>query len=171
MKMDLAVPVLVALAVSLHGCAPPAEDTEAGGMEEQATAAAGQEAFRALVEDFDAAVSSEDLDALMALFVAEPVTLPPGGPPATGARDFRRVWGDMFAQGDVEVDNEARRIWVSGDLAAAWGTFTIQIEPAEGEPAEDAGKWMAVWERQEDGTWKAVANIWNSDTQPAAAAP
>lgn len=161
----LVLSVILILAVSWSGCARPAEEP-AEGAGDQISVAADEEAIRALVEDFDRVVNARDLDGLMAQFVDEPTTLPPGGPPARGAPAFRQVWGDFLAQGDVEVDNVAQEVWISEDLAVGWGTFTSAVQPDEGEPVEDVGKWMAVWRRQADGSWKAAVNIWNSDSQP-----
>jgi len=32
---------------------------------------------------------------------------------------------------------------------------------------EDKGKYLTVWQRQGDGSWKVVRDINNADTQPA----
>jgi ketosteroid isomerase-like protein len=52
---------------------------------------------------------------------------------------------------------------VSGDVAVIWGTYTTN--PAEGEEGiTAAGKWVALVEREADGSWKVVRNIWNTDS-------
>jgi hypothetical protein len=42
----------------------------------------------------------------------------------------------------------------SGDLAVGRGTFSFTA-PVEGapEPMQERGKWMAIWQKQADGSW------------------
>ena len=53
----------------------------------------------------------------------------------------------------------------SGDLAVARGTSAYKYAPkASGLPAvSNAHKWVGVYKRQTDGTWKCAYDIWNSD--------
>ncbi len=55
----------------------------------------------------------------------------------------------------------------AGDLAYSAGTSEETINDPEGNPVTERGKWVAVYKKQPDGTWKCVVDIWNSD-QPAA---
>jgi ketosteroid isomerase-like protein len=45
------------------------------------------------------------------------------------------------------------------DLAYTTGTFTIESNHS----AVDKGKFVDVWKKQADGSWKAVIDIFNSD--------
>ncbi|MBA2471329.1 MAG: hypothetical protein H0V41_03460 [Pseudonocardiales bacterium] len=52
----------------------------------------------------------------------------------------------------------------SGDLAYSTGTYAFANPPI------DKGKFVDVWKKQADGSWKAVIDIFNSDlpvTPPA----
>jgi ketosteroid isomerase-like protein len=35
----------------------------------------------------------------------------------------------------------------------------------------DRGKYLAVWKKQADGSWKCVADMFNTDLPPASAPP
>lgn len=161
--------VILATAFSLAGCAPPEEGTGETEMEE-AGAETGigldRQAAEALVEDFDRAANAEDVDALMATFVDDPVSLPPNAPPVTGRDAVRDYWASFFAQGDLQVDNVLVELHTEGDLAVARGSYELTITPAEGEPIQDAGKWVAWWRRGADGTWKTLGNAWSSNNPP-----
>jgi ketosteroid isomerase-like protein len=50
-----------------------------------------------------------------------------------------------------------------GDLAYARGAFTLDVAPPDAEPVHTVGKWLAIYERQPDGSWLCVSDIWNSD--------
>jgi len=58
----------------------------------------------------------------------------------------------------------------SGELAYLSGTYELTLNDASGKPVKDRGKYVEVWKKQADGTWKATVDIWNSDL-PAPAPP
>ena len=45
----------------------------------------------------------------------------------------------------------------SGDFAYSTGSYAIA------NPAIDKGKFVDVWKKQADGSWKAAADVINSD--------
>lgn len=53
----------------------------------------------------------------------------------------------------------------SGDLAIAVGNYRMDLTPkkAGAKPLKDEGKYIEVMKRQNDGTWKIVYDIWNSN--------
>jgi ketosteroid isomerase-like protein len=52
-----------------------------------------------------------------------------------------------------------------GDLAYARGAFTLDLAPPDADPISMVGKWHAIYERQADGSWVCVSDIWNTDMQ------
>ncbi|MEP7072483.1 MAG: hypothetical protein ABI839_08855 [Verrucomicrobiota bacterium] len=56
----------------------------------------------------------------------------------------------------------------SGYLACVSGTYEETMTDASGKPAKDRGKYVEIFKKQADGTWKAILGIWNSDL-PASA--
>jgi ketosteroid isomerase-like protein len=56
----------------------------------------------------------------------------------------------------VEVDG-------AGDIAYVYGKYSMTITSEEGEPVQDSGKYIEIWKRQADGTWKVSLDIFNSD--------
>lgn len=62
----------------------------------------------------------------------------------------------------------AEDVKTSGDFAVETGTYTMTMTPKKGGKAiNDKGKHVVVWERQADGSWKAIRDMFNSDL-PAA---
>jgi hypothetical protein len=59
----------------------------------------------------------------------------------------------------------------SGDLVYETGIYVLHTKDAKGAPMTDQGKIMEVWKKQADGSWKAVADMWNSDLPMAGATP
>jgi len=54
-------------------------------------------------------------------------------------------------------------VMVAGDLAVETGTFAWTLQPKSGPEIKDKGKYVTVWKRQADATWKIVRDINNTD--------
>src|SRR6266478_6099736 len=59
----------------------------------------------------------------------------------------------------------------SGDLAYVQSTYQASFEDTQGKPAIERGKAVTIWKKQEDGVWKAVADISNTDSPPPSHKP
>lgn len=58
-------------------------------------------------------------------------------------------------------------VWSGGDLAYEIGTYTINMTiPGMSGKVDDNGKYLTVWQKQADGSWKIKADTWNSDNNP-----
>lgn len=141
---------LLAVSCADQGEPPPAAETEM-------TQAEAMEMFNAYVESFDAALNAGDVDALMAGFGVDPASMPPDVPEVAGVEAVRALWSDLIAQ-EPTVDNVLQGFRVDGDLAVMWGSYSLVVDDAE-----TVGKWLAVMERQADGSWTTLRNIWNTD--------
>lgn len=56
----------------------------------------------------------------------------------------------------------------AGDLAFAFGTSKATFEGPNGKPATEVGKWVMVWKKQQNGAWRAIVEISNTDSPPPA---
>jgi ketosteroid isomerase-like protein len=140
MKYRALVPVMLGLLVATSACGPPAEEQEPATEQATSTQEAA-EGFDAIAAQWDASLNGHDVEGVLSIFGADPVT---------------------------DVRNEVEGVRAAGDLAVGWGTYTLTITPeAGGEPLTDMGKWMAIAERQPDGTWRGLRNIWNQDAPPS----
>ena len=97
--------------------------------------------------------------------------LMPNAPIVTGKEEIRKAWEQMFAIPGFHLAPTTTKIEVarSGDLAYAQGTYDFTASDPGGGPVNDQGKFVVVWKKQPDATWKIVADIWNSDMPPAPA--
>ena len=50
----------------------------------------------------------------------------------------------------------------SGDLAYVYGEYSMSLDIG-GEPVPVNGKYIEIWNRQADGSWKVIYDIFNSD--------
>ena len=124
-------------------------------------------AVRALTTRFDAATSSRDIEAMMSRYADGAARMDPNLPTMIGHDAIRASFVEGWETNDPDVANELVDLRISGDLAMSRGTWTATIRPASGEePYEDQGKWAAAAERQADGSWKSIWEIWSSDLPP-----
>ena len=51
-----------------------------------------------------------------------------------------------------------------GDMANEIGEYTLKFQAAGGEPVTDIGKYVVIWKRQGDDSWKLHIDIWNTNS-------
>ena len=54
----------------------------------------------------------------------------------------------------------------SADLGYTWGTYWFETKDAEGNSKRIDGKYLNVWKKQPDGTWKVLVDIGNQSSTP-----
>ena len=158
-KIGIFLAVLLVLAMA--GCAQRV-DVEA---KEAAIRQAGVEWMNA--------ANAGDVDGIVGLYTGDASLFPPNAPLVTGKDAMRPLWTGMVEAPGFSTNLRTTKVEISrsGDLAYAAGTYEDTRNDPEGNPVPERGKWVAVFEKQPDGAWKMVADIWNSDEPtPAPAA-
>jgi ketosteroid isomerase-like protein len=152
----------VGIAAMLTACSGPTSDSRV------ADEAAIREADAASLR----AIAAKQVDATVSFYDEQASILMPNAPIVTGREGIRKVWEQMFAMPGLNFAPKTTKLEVarSGDLAYTQGTYEFTAADPQGRPVNDRGKFVVVWKKQTDGAWKAVADIWNSDALPAAAA-
>jgi ketosteroid isomerase-like protein len=155
---------MFAIVFATMACAQEADVTaDADG---QAGAAASftaedEAAIRDMLEGYAVSLNEADWASQAAYYTEDAVRMPPNEPVYQG-RDAIIAASEAlppvtsFTLTPQEIEGE-------GDLAWAHGTFTLDLAPPDADPVAMEGKWQAVYERQEDGTWLCVSDIWNTD--------
>jgi uncharacterized protein (TIGR02246 family) len=103
----------------------------------------------------------EQGDATRAASLYEPGArlLPPGAPVIPGEDAVLDFFQMRFAAGSDGGELETVRLDEYGDVAVEEGRYGRRA----GEQVLDSGKYLAVFRRQPDGTWRWVTDMWNSD--------
>jgi ketosteroid isomerase-like protein len=112
---------------------------------------------------FAAAINQGDVAAAMTVYTDDAKLLPPNYPAVTGRANIQAFWeGAAQALGIKHVSMNTLEVEFIGDTAIEHGEYTLDL--ASGQ---DKGKFIVVWKRQTDGSWKWHIDIFNSDL-PAA---
>ncbi len=115
-------------------------------------------AIEALSEAFARHLNAGDANAAVRSFYAVDASLlPPGHAMVSGQRQVRDALQGLLDAGMGDVAMETVKVEQSGDLAYRIGRYSL------GKPAPDRGKFVEVHRRQADGSWKCIADIFNSD--------
>lgn len=135
--------------------------------------AADESALRTLDEEWSRSVASRDVEKVISYYADDAVVMPPNIPTLTGKDSIRTLWRSMLESPLFSGGWKATKVEVaeSGDLAYLSGNYEFREQDAGGNQITDKGKYLVVWKKQADGSWKCVANMFNSDLPNVAPPP
>ena len=124
----------------------------------------------AAVKDADTkwsqAAQAHDMATLDSYYADDATVLPANAEMITNKAGASKYWMDHLTK-DVDVSWTPMYVEAAkdGDMAYVLGSYTMTTKPAKGKGAAvtDHGKYLSVWKKQADGSWKAEADTWNSD--------
>lgn len=150
-----------------------AVDTNRNAAPNTDTRAADEAALRKLDDEWSKAAGAKDLEKTISYYSDDTLIMPSNSPVLQGKDAARAMWKSMFAVPGFGGGWKATRVEVakSGDLGWTTGPYEITEIDASGKPMTDKGKYLAVWKKQADGSWKCVADMFNTDLPPASAPP
>jgi uncharacterized protein (TIGR02246 family) len=127
--------------------------------------AAAEEAVRAREADWNLAAQAKDVERFASFYAADASLLAPNMPIVTGATAIREALGQLFSTPGFSLSIETEKVVAaqSGDLAYTQGRYTTTANDAEGKAVTETGKYVVVFQKQLDGAWKVVADIFNSN--------
>ena len=129
-----------------------------------------READAKAIKDVEAAwvkdVATKDVDKFAGYYTSDASFLVPNMPIATGKDAIRNVIKALVSDANFALTFQSSRVEVSkgGDLGYTQGSYSLTMtDPNTKQPATDKGKYVTVFKKQADGSWKAVADMINSD--------
>lgn len=165
-RMFVWLSILMGVLVFAAGCpqAPPPEPPD--------TRAADEAALREADANWSKVTGAKDVAGFASFFADDGMLLPPNQEAVSGMEAIQK-WGQAmvetpgFAVSWQPTKAEAAR---SGDQGYTVGTYEMTVNDAKGKPVTDKGKYLTVWKKQADGSWKVAVDAFNPDT-PAAPSP
>src|SRR4051812_20936119 len=150
--------------MAMTGCSPRPAPTDGSLAAPAPSAAAVRSAIEAANASFLEAFRRGDKAGLMAAYTEDAVVLMPNAPEWRGTAALDKGYTEFLSQmafkdGGVKTED----VIVGGDLAVETGSYTWTLEVKSGGEISDKGKYVTVWKRQPDGSWKIVRDINNSD--------
>jgi uncharacterized protein (TIGR02246 family) len=109
------------------------------------------------------AVRAGDAAALAGLYTEDAKLLPPNSEMIQGREGVEAFWAGGIQMGIKDVVLTTVDIMGMGDMVCEIGKATVTLQPEEGEAMEDIGKYVVIWKKTADGTWKLHVDIWNTN--------
>ena len=108
------------------------------------------------------AYANKDAAALAGMYADDAALANPGEDLVRGRDAIDEATSAFASDPNLKVAFSANRIQVadSGDLAYTRGRYTMTMTNAStGEPEMGTGHYLTVWQKQPDGSWKAVEDF------------
>ena len=129
------------------------------------TRAADERAIHDADLAFSKAAATKDLERWVSFYADDASVFLSNAPVLAGKEAIRKSLGEMMKNPGFAISWTPGKVEVarSGDLGYSTGAYEMTLNNPKGKPETDRGKYVTVWEKQADGSWKAVADISNSD--------
>jgi uncharacterized protein (TIGR02246 family) len=111
-------------------------------------------------------VKAKDTEGLAGHYADDAFFVPPGAPPADGMTQIRQFYARALTDPaiDVTIANDKVDVGSAGDLAYSRGHFTEKYTDSKtGKVMTSTGTYLAVYKKQDDGSWKIVADYAATD--------
>ena len=119
-------------------------------------------AIEAANAKFSEAFARGDAKALSAMYTPDAIAFPPDSEMIRGNEAIGAFWKATRDGGVQSAALTTDDVGRSGDIAYEVGKVSLTIHPVGKEPTKTAAKYVVVWKRQPDGSWKLHRDIWNS---------
>ncbi len=119
--------------------------------------------------EFDGSTAANGIEGWVSHFTPDGIMLPAGSPVVAG-HEAIRAFVEKTMTPDFSMRWEPIDGFASADLGYTYGlSKSVHLGPGD-KPVVTWGKYVAVWRKGQDRTWKVVAHINNASPAPAAKA-
>ena len=153
--------LILAVGFGIAGC-QRSSSTQSPAADVTADSASPAEAILEQSRRLSEAYVQGDIDALVSVYTADGVAAPSRSDFVQGRPALDSLWALPPGRTILRHVATPVELVIEGDYAYDWGYY-------EGEVAQDGeslgtfeGKYVIVWRRGEDGTWRIAVDMWNS---------
>jgi ketosteroid isomerase-like protein len=124
---------------------------------------ADAKAIQARSELWSKAGSVKDSASFATFYADDATVMFPHEPVFRGMDSIKAVLTPMMQDPNFALSFTTDKVEVSGILAYTQGTVSLKTTGRDGKPSQDTGKYLTVWKKQADASWKVIEDIFNSD--------
>ncbi len=112
-----------------------------------------------------AAAAGTDIDLVASYWTDDAVIFAPEAPEIRGKDAIREFLAGTLEIPGFAVSWEPSEVVIapSGDFGYTTGPNRFTMPDAEGNLVTTLGRYVTVWQKQADGAWKCVLDIWNNE--------
>lgn len=124
--------------------------------------------IRAADQEWAHVFGARDIDKSVSMCAESASVLAPNAPRATGRQAIRELFSGFFALPDLAISWQPSDVRVArgGDIGYTTGAYQMSFKDPAGKTISDHGKYATIWEKQGDGTWRVILDVFNSDLPP-----
>ena len=110
--------------------------------------------------DFEIAMTKSDTATIAEPYTADAVFVTPDGTATRGRAAIEQLYRDRFTKSGPALETKivSEELMLDGDLAYERGRGSI-TRLVEGKRVTDWARFLTVWQRQPDGTWRIFRNV------------
>jgi uncharacterized protein (TIGR02246 family) len=122
------------------------------------TRAADESAIRAADAEWVKAVAAKDVPQGTSYYADDAELFAPNAPAASGKEAIQKSWTGLFVMPGFALSFAPAKVVVSrsGDLAYETGNYEMTVNDKKGKPQTVKAKYVVVWGKQANGTWKVL---------------
>jgi ketosteroid isomerase-like protein len=122
-------------------------------------------AIKELESNWVKTAATKDVDAFVTYYADDASVLMPNAPLFTGKAPIKEALKPLMTDPNFSLSFIPTKVEVSksGDLAYTQGPYKMSFSDMRGNRFEDEGKYLTVWRKLPDGSWKAVEDTLMTD--------
>lgn len=122
-----------------------------------------RDSIEATLKIFTESLNGGNAAAVAAYYTDNAALLPPNASRIDGREGIQGAWQALIDADVRDVALNTQEVDVFGDVANEVGIITATIPSEDGGRVQFTGKYVTVWKRGRDGTWRLHRDIWNFD--------
>lgn len=130
------------------------------------------EFFQAKMDNLAKSILADDLDSILSFYTEDSYSLPSYQPMIIGKEAMKKMHDATHKNSSQKVETmkfTVIDVFGTKDQMVQIGKYDLTMSmKGMDKKVEDKGKFVSVWVKTSDGSWKIKAEIWNTDMNPRA---
>jgi ketosteroid isomerase-like protein len=105
-------------------------------------------------------------EAFQAYLAEDAMQLPSGENPVYGRDSIYQNMLSMPVGAVLDWIPQDGEVAQSGEMGWTWGNYTLAYKDAQGGEVKSYGKYLNIWEKQENGQWRVLIDMGNKSPKP-----
>ena len=122
-----------------------------------------RDSIEAILKTFSKSLNGGNAAGVAAHYTDDAALLPPDAARVDGREGIQGAWQALIDADLRDVVLTTEEVDVFGDVANEVGTIRATAPGEDGGRVQWVGKYVSVWKRGGDGTWRLHRDIWNFD--------